>query len=125
MKVADSDKWARTGPKALLVDPDSASCGRSWETCSDYRIPLDSDHSNMVKFGENSANEYDKVRATLHDFVQDACDVVRRRLEAESNGKFRGTVRFDRVCQIKLLLEDQTPRELRRKRKCLCSICHF
>ncbi|KAI1643999.1 uncharacterized protein F4817DRAFT_231917 [Daldinia loculata] len=49
--------WSRTGPKEILVTPDSATRGLYGENRrSDSIYPINEDHSNMVKFSENDSN---------------------------------------------------------------------
>jgi hypothetical protein len=76
-----SNKWSRTGPAELLVDPASATCGRNWETGDDYKISLDGDHSTMVKFSETDRNGYPKVRNVIEDFVEHAIPTIKSRLQ--------------------------------------------
>jgi hypothetical protein len=72
--------WSRTGPTALLVDSKSASCGRSWENGSEYKISLESDHSDLVKFEEYD-NNYDHVLRVLHGFADEANKVIKKRFQ--------------------------------------------
>ena len=62
-------RWARKGQTALLINPDSATCGRGWEIGFEYQFSLMGDHSSMIKFEENDNGNYEKVRDVLRDFV--------------------------------------------------------
>ena len=61
------------------MDAESAFCGRHWEASGDFRVPLNKDHSNMVKFSEHEREEYDKVLGSLHSFVEVATITIRGR----------------------------------------------
>jgi hypothetical protein len=74
--------WSRTGPKVLLVNSDSACCGRSWESTSEYKIGLNSNHSDMVKFEEYDSNDYDHVLRVFDEFVKDADIVIKKRFQS-------------------------------------------
>lgn len=52
-KLSPSGKWERTGPKAILVKPESA-IQRDSQT-GDI-LPVDKDHSDMVKFAQDDTN---------------------------------------------------------------------
>ncbi|KAI1140104.1 hypothetical protein F5Y05DRAFT_306974 [Hypoxylon sp. FL0543] len=50
-------KWSRTGAEEILVTPESATRGIYRQTTqSDLIIPINEDHSNIVKFSENDPN---------------------------------------------------------------------
>jgi hypothetical protein len=77
-------KWTRTGPLNILVNIMSAtSCGRDWENTNDFKISLNSDHRDMIKFGSNDHEGYPKVKMTLEDLAEDANQI----LAARDNGK--------------------------------------
>ncbi|KAI9890869.1 MAG: hypothetical protein M1814_003508 [Vezdaea aestivalis] len=81
-----SGEWSRTGSLELLVTPESARCGRSWETGDGYIHPLNGNHSDMVKFAEND-DQYDKVREVLQDFTSRACVTIGTRIRNNVNEK--------------------------------------
>ncbi|KAI1418315.1 hypothetical protein F5Y13DRAFT_176432 [Hypoxylon sp. FL1857] len=56
--IRDSNgKWSRTGPEEILVTPESATRGLYREIIqSDSIIPINEDHSSIVKFFENDPN---------------------------------------------------------------------
>jgi hypothetical protein len=70
----------RTGPKELLVDRDSASCGRSWESTSEYKISLQRDHLDLVRFGKDDRNDLDRVMEVLDKCMKTAPLVIQDRL---------------------------------------------
>ena len=65
-KLSPSGKWERTGPKAILVKPESA-IQRGSQT-GDI-LPVDKDHSDMVKFAQDDTN-YRGVLIYLHDLCE-------------------------------------------------------
>ena len=72
----------------LLVDPASATCGRSWETGDDYVMSLDGNHSDMVKFSEFDRNGYEKICKVLKDFVKVAPSIIKARKDSlNANGE--------------------------------------
>jgi hypothetical protein len=77
-------RWSRSGPKVMLVDAASATCGRSWETGDNYVVSLDGDHSSMIKFSENDRDGYEKVRDVVQAFVKQANTVIRARIQGSS-----------------------------------------
>ena len=78
-----SDKWTLSGAKSPLVEPESAFCGREWESTSEYRIPMNLDHKNLVKFSEADRDEYDRVLCILHDFAQYAVKTIELRFSSD------------------------------------------
>ena len=85
MQDGESKDWSRNGPKVLLVNPASATHGRSWETGDDYVVSLDGDHSSMVKFSDNDRDGYEKVCDVIQDFTRNACTVIKARMQNISN----------------------------------------
>lgn len=77
--------WSRSGPRALLVSPFSATCGRPWETVDEYIISLNEDHSTMLKFSENDRRDYSKVCDVLESYLRSAVPTVRSRMNKEKN----------------------------------------
>lgn len=55
-----------TGPKARLVDRNSATHG-AWDSGSEVIVQIDRDHSGLVKFRGSQDSEYkEKVRKYFH-----------------------------------------------------------
>lgn len=81
LQDGDSKHWSRNGPKELLVDPASATHGRSWETGNDYIVSLDENHSNMIKFSDYDRDGYEKVCDVVRDFVKHAGIVIKARIK--------------------------------------------
>ncbi|MCJ1385547.1 hypothetical protein MMC17_008670 [Xylographa soralifera] len=75
-------KWEMNGPAVVLVDKDSATAGRYWENEPHHILSVNTNHSDIVKFGDND-EDYVRVRSQL------------RRILSESEGIIRG--RFQRV----------------------------
>ncbi|KAM0797668.1 hypothetical protein BDR22DRAFT_862434 [Usnea florida] len=65
-KLSPSGKWERTGPKAILVKPESAI--QRGSLTSDI-LPVDQDHSDIVKFAQDDTN-YRGVLIYLHDLCE-------------------------------------------------------
>ncbi|KAK0638583.1 hypothetical protein B0T16DRAFT_227181 [Cercophora newfieldiana] len=51
----DGNTWARTGPPAVLVSPESATC-HYYRKNKAATFPINEDHSNMVKFSRGDPN---------------------------------------------------------------------
>ena len=83
-KDPGSKKWSRSGPATLLVNPVSATQGRSWETSDNYKVSINADHSGMVKFSEYDRDGYEKVRDVLKDFISHAGVVIGARMRART-----------------------------------------
>ena len=66
----------------LLVNPESAACGRSWETGDDYVMSLEGNHSDMVKFLESDRNGYEKICNVLKDFIRIAPSIIKARKDS-------------------------------------------
>jgi hypothetical protein len=81
----ETKEWKRKGPEEFLVYPTSATCGRHWENSDDFRMNLEGDHSNMVKFSSTNDTNYQKVMLVLDDFVKDASRIVRRRFQSQES----------------------------------------
>lgn len=64
----------RTGDFITAVDSDSALL--QLPDSMEEKIPLDADHSMMVKFDSKNAQGYSSVRDKLRQFLQDAPVVV-------------------------------------------------
>ena len=82
--VEDSElRWSRSGPRTLLVNPASASCGRPWERTDEYVISLNGDHSTMVKFSENDRSDYPKVCDVLESYTKSAVQTIESRMNED------------------------------------------
>ncbi|KEY73755.1 hypothetical protein S7711_10189 [Stachybotrys chartarum IBT 7711] len=70
VKLADGS-WDRNGPPEILVNPDSATSHRNRDSKSKwFTVPINEDHTNMVKFTRGSAN-----LGTVVSLVADLCGV--------------------------------------------------
>jgi hypothetical protein len=63
--------YARTGPKKLMVSMVSATRPVPWEKAS-HQIPINEDHSNIVKFGSRSSPHYLTVSRKIRNLVDEA-----------------------------------------------------
>jgi len=70
----ESKRWARTGDFITAVDSDSALL--QLPDAMEEKIPLDADHSMMVKFDDKNARGYSSARDKLQQFAQNAPGVV-------------------------------------------------
>ncbi|VUC33473.1 unnamed protein product [Clonostachys rosea] len=61
-------KLSITGKSVVLVDKASATHGRPWEMNTQFIIPIQRTHSDLVKF-DNPSPEYEKVRGCLIDIL--------------------------------------------------------
>ena len=71
---SESKRWKRTGNFVTAVDSDSALL--QLPDAMEEKIPLDADHSMMVKFDNKNARGYSSARDKLKQFAQNAPDVV-------------------------------------------------
>lgn len=54
MQINEGGVWSRSGPKTVLVTPESATGGLYYtHTAPDLIFPINENHSNMVKFATN------------------------------------------------------------------------
>ncbi|KAL6900028.1 hypothetical protein GGI43DRAFT_406131 [Trichoderma evansii] len=86
---SDSQRWERTGDFITKVDNDSALL--QLPDFMEDKIPLDSDHSMMVKFGNRNDIGYTSALHKLQQFEQDASNVVKARF---SRVQRTSTVKF-------------------------------
>lgn len=75
---SESKRWKRTGDFITAVDTDSALL--QLPDFIEEKIPLDADHSMMVKFDNKNSRGYRCARDKLLQFKQDAPSVVAARL---------------------------------------------
>ena len=73
-----------SGSVALLVDFDSATHNRSWESRNQFRRPLNRTHSDLVKFSKHD-HEYSTVYRYLFEFSKTAYDIVGKRFSGEAS----------------------------------------
>ncbi|CAN9171138.1 unnamed protein product [Alternaria alternata] len=74
---SESKSWARTGGYITAVDTDSALL--QLPDSIEEKVPLDADHSMIVKFDTNDSRGYTSARDRLVQFEQDAPSVVAAR----------------------------------------------
>ncbi|KFY31766.1 hypothetical protein V493_00848 [Pseudogymnoascus sp. VKM F-4281 (FW-2241)] len=74
---SESRRWRRTGDFVTAVDADSALL--HLPPSIEDKIPLDADHSMMVKFENKNSRGYTSARDKLRRFEQDAPSVVAAR----------------------------------------------
>jgi hypothetical protein len=68
----------------LLVNPASATFGRPWETSGDFKVSIDADHSDIVKFPRFDQDGYIKAQGELRKFAAQAMIVIEKRLQHRS-----------------------------------------
>lgn len=59
----EDGKWELSGPREVLVDVSSATCG------SQYQHPIDRNHSEMVKYSNEYDGLYTRVKIALQPLV--------------------------------------------------------
>lgn len=74
----------KTGPKIYLVTEKSATSTGLTATAEEYNIPLNTDHSGLVKYESRNQEEYSIVKEKLKIFVADAKREVGRRFMDDS-----------------------------------------
>ncbi|KAL1390072.1 hypothetical protein HDK64DRAFT_298827 [Phyllosticta capitalensis] len=63
-------EWKMTGPPTVLVERNSATHGRPWETGDNsFVIPVDRSHSDMAKFKSASDDLYGDIVSWLEDIL--------------------------------------------------------
>lgn len=67
-----------TGDPIILVDKDSATHSRPWETDSRFIIAVDRSHSDLVKF-ERYSDDYERVLACIRLLLENSADIVSHR----------------------------------------------
>ncbi|KAF2682375.1 hypothetical protein K458DRAFT_390862 [Lentithecium fluviatile CBS 122367] len=88
---SESKRWKRTGEFVTAVNTDSALL--QLPDSIEDEVPVDADHSMMVKFDSTSRQGYSSARAKLQQFEQDAPGVVAGRFRVLENEK-RGNVHW-------------------------------
>ena len=74
--------FKKTGPPCLLVTEESAIRVSS-EDDIHKQIPLETDHSGLVKFPSHGHWEYDKVQSRISELVDSAPQIVARRFDSD------------------------------------------
>lgn len=69
LQRGDDGKWARTGVEILMVTKASATCIGLPDELYNH-LPVDADHSDMVKFWGPDDETYQSVVTRIKDFVQ-------------------------------------------------------
>ena len=77
--------FSRAGPPRLLVDYQSATVGRGWETDEENIIGLYGNHTTMVKLPEDFDEDYEKIYEVLRRFSATAPTVILSRFNHSSN----------------------------------------
>ena len=79
LEVRDDGRWEREGPMVRMVTSDSATWALPTEAIH-MQIPIDADHSTMVKFSDNSDPDYSTVRDRLYECVKKAPGIIENRV---------------------------------------------
>jgi hypothetical protein len=79
LEVRDDGSWERKGPMLRMVTSDSATWALPTEAIH-MQIPIDADHSTMVKFSDNYDSHYIIVRNRLYECVKKAPGIIENRL---------------------------------------------
>lgn len=83
--VQEATGWRRTGTTVLMVDRESATHATPKEQQGDI-FSIDADNSNIVKFDNNSCEEYLNVRSKLLYLVGKAQAVISQRCSEGTTG---------------------------------------
>jgi hypothetical protein len=86
MKELKDGNWVRSGPMVRIVTEESATWALPTETRY-MRKPIDADHSDMVKFTDESDRHYMTVLDRLHDCVEKAPGILKNRLAKRGKGE--------------------------------------
>ncbi|VUC24512.1 unnamed protein product [Clonostachys rosea] len=75
----ENDKWTNSGPLEVLVNPYSATCGRNIGTTKVMTIPINENHSNIVKFSRGH-----KDLPTIIQTISELCSQEPNKIAASS-----------------------------------------
>ncbi|KAH8719384.1 hypothetical protein GQ44DRAFT_623397 [Phaeosphaeriaceae sp. PMI808] len=96
---AESGEWRRAGQPVLQVSEVSATL--QFPGFRERKIPVNANHTNMVKFGSRVNPTYTTVLRMLREFVRDAPKIVSRRYEPIPNDtQKKTTVPFHRSVNL-------------------------
>lgn len=85
MRQRDEEgKWRKTGPHSLLVTERSATGAGLVAVADEDNIPLNADHSGLVKYSTRGQGDYTIVRRRIVECVKEAKAKVPRRFAAHS-----------------------------------------
>lgn len=77
--------WKRTGEEVLMVSKGSATWASPREKLHN-QIPIDMDHSSLVKFTDLNDTNYQMVEKRLQDCVKIAPALIKKRLAKIGGG---------------------------------------
>jgi hypothetical protein len=77
VKDAETKSWGRTGEYITAVDKNSALL--QLPDSLEAKIPVDADHSHIVKFDSKNNQSYSSTVRILREFERDAIKVVSER----------------------------------------------
>ena len=79
LEVRDDGRWEGKGPMVRMVTPESAARALPTEAIH-MQIPIDADHSSMVKYSDKYDPHYITVRDMLYECVKKAPGIIENRL---------------------------------------------
>ncbi|KAA8908942.1 hypothetical protein FN846DRAFT_944125 [Sphaerosporella brunnea] len=71
-------KWMREGEPVQMVTKDSATWASRTEALPD-QVPLEANHSTLVKFSDRHDNKYEVVLGRIREQVVEAAEVIKKR----------------------------------------------
>lgn len=84
LQLSKDRRWCRTGPPALLVTERSATSTGLVAVADEDNIPLNTDHSGLVKYSFRNQGDYPIVRERLRRFIDEAKLEVPKRFSEHS-----------------------------------------
>ncbi|KAI1391513.1 uncharacterized protein F4822DRAFT_396967 [Hypoxylon trugodes] len=78
----ETASWRRTGPRVMMVEHMSAIHATSREKYYD-QLPIDADHSDLVKFPDQADHNYAFVEKRIIELVSEGPNIVRERFANE------------------------------------------
>ncbi|KAL7935649.1 hypothetical protein V8C35DRAFT_333543 [Trichoderma chlorosporum] len=75
---SETGSWERTGPEVMMVPHTSAIDASRDEKAYD-QLPINADHSSIVKFGDNTNDDYLMIEKRIATLVKNAPEVIRDR----------------------------------------------
>ncbi|CAG9939384.1 unnamed protein product [Clonostachys rosea f. rosea IK726] len=109
LEVDQDGKWRRSGPVALLVTEKSATNTGLVAVADEDNIPLNRDHSGLVKYSSRSQGDYTVVRERLRRLVDEAKQEVATRF-AELN-LYQPQSEITQACLRSLAFDDMDGRQ--------------
>ncbi|KAI9862990.1 MAG: hypothetical protein M1813_004163 [Trichoglossum hirsutum] len=92
----ETGRWERTGPRVMMVPKASAiHAGKNEQTYN--HLPIDADHSDMVKFNDPSDQNYIVIEKRIEKLADDAPGIIKERIAGHNKKLSDMKVRYVRA----------------------------